>query len=92
MVNDQEKLFVIKLNYEILDVTKKKNSRVVSRKKEKLYLVRDLDKAHEKLDELSQSFLDIKKAPSSNPIHRILGYAKNFGNRCNSTFYSMLST
>lgn len=92
MMEDENKLYLLKMKYSVIDVTKDKGNRKVSRKKEKLYLVRDLDSIEEKLCELEDTLLEAQGDQRTNFLHQMQDYLKKFGMLCNQTYYRMLRT
>ena len=52
-------MYVLKVKYSVIDVSKKKSKRRITRKKEKLYLVRDPESIDDKLKELEDTLLEI---------------------------------
>ena len=48
---EDSKMYVLKVKYSVIDVSKKKSKRRITRKKEKLYLVRDPESIDDKLKE-----------------------------------------
>ena len=61
MTTEENKMYVLKVKYSVIDVSKKKSNRKITRKKEKLYLVRDPESIDEKLKELEDSLLFLDK-------------------------------
>ncbi|MCC4212748.1 hypothetical protein [Leeuwenhoekiella parthenopeia] len=92
MKNDENKMYVLKVKYSVIDVTKKKRNRKITRKKEKLYLVRDPESIDEKLKELEDSLLEIDQQERTTLLNRAQDFLRSFGNRCNRTYYNMLRT
>ena len=92
MTNDENKMYVLKVNYSVIDVSKKKNKRKITRKKEKLYLVKDPETIEDKLKELEDTLLEIESGGKTTLIEKAQDLIKRFGNRCNTTYYSMLRT
>ncbi|WP_031428124.1 hypothetical protein [Flavimarina sp. Hel_I_48] len=90
MVTDDNKMYVLKVKYTLIDVTKKKSKRKITRKKEKLYLVKDPDTVDDKLKELEHYLLEEQEPERSNVLHQCQEFLKNFGNRCNRTYFSIL--
>ena len=92
MTNDENKMYVLKVNYSVIDVSKKKSKRKITRKKEKLYLVKDPETIEDKLKELEDTLLEIESGGKTTLIEKAQDLIKRFGNRCNTTYYSMLRT
>ncbi|WP_028374582.1 hypothetical protein [Leeuwenhoekiella sp. MAR_2009_132] len=92
MTTEDKKMYVLKVNYSVIDVSKKKSKRKITRKKEKLYLVKDPDTIEEKLRELEDTLLEIESDHKTTLIEKAQDLLKRFGNRCNTTYYSMLRT
>lgn len=91
-MKEENKLYVLKVNYSLIDVTKSKKNRKVSRKKERLYLVKDPNTVEEKLKELEGYLLEDENAERASLIDQVQDFLKRFGNKCNRTYYSMLRT
>lgn len=89
-MTEENKMYVLKVKYTLIDVTKKRSKRKVSRKKEKLYLVKDPETVDEKLKELEHYLLEEQEPEKSNLLHQCYAYLRSFGSRCNRTYFSML--
>ena len=92
MMNDENKMYLLKMKYSVIDVTQNKKNRKISRKKEKLYLVRDLSKIDEKLRELEDTLLEEQETSKKNLIGKAQDFLKHFGSLCNQTYYNVLRT
>ena len=90
MMTEDKKMYVLKVKYSVIDVSKKKRNRKITRKKEKLYLVRDPESIEEKLKELEDSLLEIDEQERKTLFQRAQEYLKSFGSRCNTTYYNIL--
>ena len=88
MTTEENKMYVLKVKYSVIDVSKKKNKRRITRKKEKLYLVRDPESIDDKLKELEDTLLEIDQEQRATLIERL----RSFGTRCNRTYLNMLRT
>lgn len=91
-MTEENKMYVLKLKYSVIDVTKKKSNRKITRKKEKLYLVKDPEQIESKLKELEDHLLEEQPAEKSTILNQCQQFLKSFGNRCNKTYYSILRT
>lgn len=91
-MNDENKMYLLKMKYSVIDVTKDKDSRKVTRKKEKLYLVKNPDAVEEKLAELEESLLEVSNDTSEGFITKVSNHLRKFGSLCNSTYFRMLRT
>ena len=89
-MNEENKMYVLKVKYTVIDVTKKKSNRKITRKKEKLYLVKDPDTVDEKLKELEHHLLEEQEPEKSNLLHQCHEFLRSFGSRCNKTYFSIL--
>lgn len=89
-MTEENKMYVLKVKYTLIDVTKKKSNRKVTRKKEKLYLVKDPNTVDEKLKELEHYLLEEQEPEKSNILHQCYEFLRNFGSRCNRTYFSIL--
>lgn len=90
MRTEENKVYVLKMKYTLIDVTKKKSKRKITRKKEKLYLVKDPNTVEDKLKELEHYLLDEQEPEKSNLLHQCHEFLRSFGSRCNRTYLSML--
>lgn len=91
-MTDENKMYVLKVKYTLIDVTKKKSNRKVTRKKEKLYLVKDPNTVDEKLKDLEHYLLEEHEPEKSNILNQCYTFLRNFGTRCNRTYFSILRT
>lgn len=89
-MTEENKMYVLKVKYTVIDVTKKKSKQKITRKKEKLYLVKDPDSVDEKLRELENHLLEEYTPEKSNLLSQCQNYLKKFGSRCNRTYFSIL--
>ena len=87
---EENKLYVLKVKYSLIDVTKSKKNRKISRKKERLYVVKDPDTVDEKLRELDDYLLDDDNLKRVSLVEQLQGFLKKFGSKCNRTYYSIL--
>ena len=92
MTTEDKKMYVLKVKYSVIDVSKKKSNRKITRKKEKLYLVRDPESIDEKLKELEDSLLEIDQEERTTFLNRAQEFLRSFGMRCNRTYLNMLRT
>ncbi len=90
IVKDDNKLYVLKVKYSLIDVTKSKKNRKISRKKERLYLVKDPNTVDEKLKELEGYLLEDDNVERISFMEQVQGFLKKFGSKCNRTYYSIL--
>lgn len=90
MMTEDNKMYVLKLKYTVIDVTKKKSKRKITRKKEKLYLVKDPDQVEDKLKELEDNLLEEQQVEKNTILNQCQEFLKSFGSRCNKTYYSIL--
>ncbi|MEC8884116.1 MAG: hypothetical protein VYD98_05640, partial [Bacteroidota bacterium] len=74
MTTEENKMYVLKVKYSVIDVSKKKSKRRITRKKEKLYLVRDPESIDDKLKELEDTLLEIDQEQRTTLLNR----AKDF--------------
>jgi len=91
MKTDKEKYYLLKLNYEVVDLNAKKKKRRV-RKSKRTLLVKDLENIDSTLLNLEQEFEGIENDNYSNAFSRILKKLKRFGAGCNRTYYNVLHT
>ncbi|MAZ28982.1 MAG: hypothetical protein CL868_18120 [Cytophagaceae bacterium] len=91
-MSEDNKMYLLKMKYSVIDVTKDKENRKITRKKEKLYLVKDPHAVDEKLAELEESLLEVSDNTSENFVARITNHLRKFGSLCNSTYFRMLRT
>ena len=89
---EDSKMYVLKVKYSVIDVSKKKSKRRITRKKEKLYLVRDPESIDDKLKELEDTVLEIDQEQRATLIERAQEFLRKFGTRCNRTYLNMLRT
>ena len=92
MMNDENKMYLLKVKYSVIDVTKNKKNRKISRKKERLYLVRDVETIDDKLKELEDTLLEVQEPSKRTFIGQAQDFLRNFGSLCNHTYYRMLRT
>ncbi|MEZ7495100.1 hypothetical protein QO206_06350 [Leeuwenhoekiella aequorea] len=92
MTTEENKMYVLKVNYSVIDVSKKKSKRKITRKKEKLYLVKDPETIEEKLRDLEYTLLEIQSDQKTTLIEKAQDLLRRFGSRCNTTYYNMLRT
>ena len=92
MTTEENKMYVLKVKYSVIDVSKQKSNRKITRKKEKLYLVRDPESIDEKLKELEDSLLEIDQEQRTTLLNRAQEFLRSFGTRCNKTYLNMLRT
>lgn len=92
MTTEDNKMYVLKVKYSVIDVSKKKSKRRITRKKEKLYLVRDPESIDDKLKELEDTLLEIDQEQRTTLLNRAKDFLRSFGTRCNRTYLNMLRT
>lgn len=91
MKNEENKVYILKVNYSVIDVKKKKKK--VVQKNEKLFMLRDLESLDDKFKELEGSLIEVNKEDKNNTlVGQFIASLKRYGSNCHQTYLSMLRT
>ncbi|GHC43796.1 hypothetical protein [Ulvibacter litoralis] len=88
MKNEESKVYLLKVEYSVIDVKKKKKK--VIQKNQKMFMVRDLESLDDKFKELQGSLIEVNKEGKSTFIGQVVNSLKKYGSNCHQTYLSIL--
>lgn len=91
MKTENEKYYLVKLKYEIVDLKEKKKKRTVYKTK-KMLLAKNLEHIENSFGNLEQELETVTESTDDNVIGRLVSKVRSFGSKCDRTYQNVLRT
>jgi len=91
MKTENEKYYLVKLKYEIVDLKEKKKKRTVYKTK-KMLLSKNLEHIENSFENLEQELETVTESTDANVIGRLVTKIRTFGAKCDRTYHNVLRT